>query len=56
MVVNGLRKSEGSRFQRDGVVKVKDLFVILRSEGFKSESEFVLNCQEVAQIRRLVEL
>ena len=30
--VDGWRKSEGSRFQRDEAVKVKDLFVILRLE------------------------
>ena len=33
--MDGWRKSEGSRFQRDGAVKVKDLFVILRLEGLE---------------------
>ena len=48
-------------------MKVKDLFVILRLEGLEFRANqsnsrkrscvhFVLNCQEVAQIRRLVEL
>ena len=56
--MDGWRKSEGSRFQRDGAVKVKDLFVILILEGRirVTVDHFVLNCQEVAQIRRLVEL
>ena len=33
--MDGWRKPEGSRFQRDGAVNVKDLFVILILEGLE---------------------
>ena len=33
--MDGWRKSEGKRFQREEAVKVKDLFVIFRFEGLE---------------------
>ena len=62
--MDGWRKS-GSRFQRDGVVKVKDLFVIFILEGLEGRIRetveddlvFILFCiVRRLQIRRMVEL